>query len=174
MSKPCLVGTRKQVWEGECQKTSYGKRGLRKSDLMLNKHGKIVSVRAHAHGKQMYLQNKGDMKSQKVQKPEVLPKTPTSKQKPLTAEELNETKAKSPNDMRLAPKSVTIKADSPFVQSIVEKAKKMRSKRKKGSAAKYKFDKKLSQEKREAFEATFDEETLLSQLGFSYPAWQEA
>jgi hypothetical protein len=37
------VGSRAQVMHGTAEKTSYGKSGLRKSDLKYNKQGKIVS-----------------------------------------------------------------------------------------------------------------------------------
>ena len=41
-----LVGSRVQVWNGTAYKTGYGKKGLKRSDLIKNKHGRIVSVRA--------------------------------------------------------------------------------------------------------------------------------
>jgi len=47
--RKCTKGSRKEVWSGKCLRTSYGKRGLTKSDLMLNKRGKIISKKAHAH-----------------------------------------------------------------------------------------------------------------------------
>lgn len=42
------IGTRAQVWHGTCKKTSGG---LVKSDLMMNKHGRIVSKAKHATAK---------------------------------------------------------------------------------------------------------------------------
>ena len=41
-------GSKAQVWHGTAKKTSGG---LSKSDLMKNKHGRIVSRRKHASGK---------------------------------------------------------------------------------------------------------------------------
>ena len=46
-----LVGSRAQVWNGTAQKTSYGRAGLKKSDLVMNKWGRIVSKRKHKTGK---------------------------------------------------------------------------------------------------------------------------
>ena len=37
------VGSRAQVWNGTAYKTGYGKKGLKRSDLVRNKHGRIVS-----------------------------------------------------------------------------------------------------------------------------------
>jgi hypothetical protein len=42
------TGTRAQVWHGTAKKTSGG---LTKKNLMMNKHGRIVSRRKHAVGK---------------------------------------------------------------------------------------------------------------------------
>lgn len=42
------TGTRAQVWHGTAKKTSGG---LTKTNLMKNKHGRIVSRRKHASGK---------------------------------------------------------------------------------------------------------------------------
>ena len=42
------IGTRAQVWHGTAKKTSGG---LTKTNLMKNKHGRIVSRRKHASGK---------------------------------------------------------------------------------------------------------------------------
>jgi hypothetical protein len=42
-----LIGSRAQVWHGTAYKTSYGQDGLKKSDLMKNKHGAIVSKKKH-------------------------------------------------------------------------------------------------------------------------------
>lgn len=39
-----VVGSRAQVWHGTCHKTSGG---LKKSDLMMNKAGRIVSKQKH-------------------------------------------------------------------------------------------------------------------------------
>ena len=41
-----LVGSRTQVWHGIALQTAYGKKGLRKNQLLKNKNGKIVSIRA--------------------------------------------------------------------------------------------------------------------------------
>ncbi len=46
-----LVGSRAQVWNGTAAKTSYGRAGLKKSDLLMNKWGRIVSKRKHKTGK---------------------------------------------------------------------------------------------------------------------------
>ena len=46
-----LVGSRAQVWNGTAQKTSYGRAGLKKSDLLMNKWGRIVSKKKHKTGK---------------------------------------------------------------------------------------------------------------------------
>ena len=45
------VGSRAQVWNGTAYKTGYGKKGLKRSDLIRNKHGRIVSKKKHAYGK---------------------------------------------------------------------------------------------------------------------------
>jgi len=45
------VGSRAQVFNGTAYKTGYGKKGLKKSDLIQNKHGRIVSRKKHAYGK---------------------------------------------------------------------------------------------------------------------------
>lgn len=45
--KSKIIGSRRQVWHGSMQKTSGG---LTKSDLMLNKRGRIVSKKKHAFG----------------------------------------------------------------------------------------------------------------------------
>jgi len=42
------IGSKAQVWHGTAKKTSGG---LTKSDLMKNKHGRIVSRRKHTMGK---------------------------------------------------------------------------------------------------------------------------
>ncbi len=39
------VGSRRQVWNGSAEKT---KGGLRKSDLVKNKYGRIVSTKRHS------------------------------------------------------------------------------------------------------------------------------
>lgn len=46
-----LVGSRAQVWNGTALKTGYGRAGLKKSDLVMNKWGRIVSKRKHKTGK---------------------------------------------------------------------------------------------------------------------------
>jgi hypothetical protein len=61
------TGTRAQVWHGNAKKTSGG---LTKSNLMKNKHGRIVSKRKHASGKKTiknlkklgYVAKKGEFK----------------------------------------------------------------------------------------------------------------
>ena len=45
------IGTRAQVWNGTALKTSYGRAGLKRSDLVMNKWGRIVSKRKHKTGK---------------------------------------------------------------------------------------------------------------------------
>lgn len=46
MAPSQLVGSRAQVWHGTALKTAYGKKGLKKNQLMKNKAGKIVSIKA--------------------------------------------------------------------------------------------------------------------------------
>lgn len=46
-----LVGSRAQVWNGTALKTGYGRAGLKKSDLLMNKWGRIVSRKKHKTGK---------------------------------------------------------------------------------------------------------------------------
>lgn len=61
------VGTRAQVWHGTAKKTSGG---LTKNNLMMNKHGRIVSKKKHASGKKTikhlkklgYVAKKGEFK----------------------------------------------------------------------------------------------------------------
>jgi hypothetical protein len=61
------TGTRAQVWHGTARKTPGG---LTKSNLMKNKHGRIVSKRKHASGKKTikhlkklgYVAKKGEFK----------------------------------------------------------------------------------------------------------------
>jgi hypothetical protein len=61
------VGTRAQVWHGTAKRTSGG---LVKTNLMKNKHGRIVSKRKHASGKKTiknlkklgYVAKKGEFK----------------------------------------------------------------------------------------------------------------
>ena len=52
------VGTKAQVWHGSAKHTSGG---LKKSDLVKNKHGRIVSRRKQAAGRKAlkYLTRKG-------------------------------------------------------------------------------------------------------------------
>lgn len=54
------VGTKKEVYNGIALKT---KGGLKKQDLMVNKRGKVVSKKQHAHGKKMYAKNQLSLKS---------------------------------------------------------------------------------------------------------------
>jgi hypothetical protein len=61
------TGSRAQVWHGTAKKTSGG---LTKSNLMMNKHGRIVSKKKHASGKKTiknlkklgYVAKKGEFK----------------------------------------------------------------------------------------------------------------
>ena len=46
-----LVGSRVQVYNGTAQKTGYGKKGLKKGDLIRNKWVRIVSRKKHLKGK---------------------------------------------------------------------------------------------------------------------------
>lgn len=54
MKKSKLLGSRAEVWHGTAQKTA-GR--LRKTDLMKNKRGRIVSVRKHKLGKKAFVKN---------------------------------------------------------------------------------------------------------------------
>ena len=56
------VGTKAQVWHGTALKTPGG---LKKSDLMKNKHSRIVSKKKHSLGKKLM---KKMMKSPKMRK----------------------------------------------------------------------------------------------------------
>ncbi len=40
-----LIGSRRQVFNGTAKKTGYGKSGLTKKHLKMNKHGHIVSIK---------------------------------------------------------------------------------------------------------------------------------
>ena len=42
-----LIGSRAQVWHGTAYKTSYGSNGLKKQDIMMNKHHRLVSKKKH-------------------------------------------------------------------------------------------------------------------------------
>jgi hypothetical protein len=61
------TGSRAQVWHGTAKKTSGG---LTKTNLMMNKHGRIVSRKKHASGKKTiknlkklgYVAKKGEFK----------------------------------------------------------------------------------------------------------------
>lgn len=46
-----LVGSRAEVWHGKAYKTCYGKDCLRKGDILMNKHGRLVSRRKHVTAK---------------------------------------------------------------------------------------------------------------------------
>lgn len=46
-----IVGSRRQVWNGTAEHTSGG---LYRSDLMMNKRGRIVSKLKHRMGKVLY------------------------------------------------------------------------------------------------------------------------
>ena len=50
MAPTRTIGSRAQVWNGTAVKTSYGKDGLTKRQLMKNKWGRIVSVKKHNLG----------------------------------------------------------------------------------------------------------------------------
>merc|ERR1719229_875244 len=50
VAKTSVVGTRLQVFRGTKERTVGG---LTKKDLMRNKHGKVVSKKAHARGKKL-------------------------------------------------------------------------------------------------------------------------
>lgn len=59
-----LVGSRRQVFNGTAEKTNYGKNGLKKSDLKMNKNGLIVSKKRSKTAKKSkhlgkFLQKKG-------------------------------------------------------------------------------------------------------------------
>ena len=56
------TGTKAQVWHGTALKTAGG---LEKSDLMMNKHSRIVSKKKHSQGKKLM---KKMMKSPKMRK----------------------------------------------------------------------------------------------------------
>lgn len=56
------VGSKAQVWHGTALKTAGG---LQKSDLMMNKHDRIVSKKKHSLGKKLM---KKMMKSPKMRK----------------------------------------------------------------------------------------------------------
>lgn len=53
--KTCRIGSARQVWNGTAEMTS-GR--LRKSDLMQNRKGKIVSIRKHEHALRLVAQGK--------------------------------------------------------------------------------------------------------------------
>merc|ERR1711950_105838 len=53
--KVSIKGSKGQVWRGTRQKTKSS--GQTKSDLMMNKRGKIVSKKSHANGKKVYKKN---------------------------------------------------------------------------------------------------------------------
>ena len=57
-----LIGTRAQVWHGTAYKTSGG---LRKKDLLQNKHGRIVSAKKHATEKNLKRLEKAGYKPKK-------------------------------------------------------------------------------------------------------------
>ena len=46
MAPTQLVGSCAQVWCGTALQTAFGKKGLKKNQLMKNKNGKIVSIKA--------------------------------------------------------------------------------------------------------------------------------
>jgi hypothetical protein len=57
-----LEGSRAQVWHGTAYKTSGG---LTKNDLVMNKHGRIVSKRKHASAKREKRLEKAGYKTRK-------------------------------------------------------------------------------------------------------------
>lgn len=59
---PTLEGSRAQVWHGTAYKTSGG---LTKNDLMMNKHGRIVSKRKHTTAKKEKRLEKAGYKTRK-------------------------------------------------------------------------------------------------------------
>jgi len=88
MAPSQLVGSRAQVWHGTALKTAYGKKGLKKNQLMKNKAGKIVSIKAARTAKRKgtlkkwmksegLVVKKGQFGLQKVKKPS--PKKSTRK-----------------------------------------------------------------------------------------------
>lgn len=50
-----MIGSKREVWAGTA---SHTKGGLQKSDLMKNKHGKIVSKRQHGAGQRAFRKNR--------------------------------------------------------------------------------------------------------------------
>jgi len=90
MAPSQLVGSRAQVWHGTALKTAYGKKGLKKKDLMKNKAGKIVSIKAARAAKRKGTLKKwmkseglevlpGQFGLQKVKKPSPKVKKPSPK-----------------------------------------------------------------------------------------------
>jgi len=57
-----LEGSRAQVWHGTAYKTAGG---LKKGDLMMNKHGRIVSKKKHATAKREKRLEKAGFKPKK-------------------------------------------------------------------------------------------------------------
>jgi hypothetical protein len=51
-----VIGSRRKVWNGTCQKTPGG---LTKADLMMNKYGRIVSRKRSAHARSTKRHHKG-------------------------------------------------------------------------------------------------------------------
>jgi hypothetical protein len=57
------VGSRRQVWEGHAHHT---KGGLKKSDLVMNKWGRIVSKRKMAMGRKLFREYKNVLKANRA------------------------------------------------------------------------------------------------------------
>merc|ERR1719415_53429 len=51
VTKKMQTGSMRQVWNGT---KTFTKGGLTKSSLMVNKNGRLVSKKTHAHGKKAY------------------------------------------------------------------------------------------------------------------------
>ena len=95
----CLVGSRAQVMNGTCKKTSYGKNGLTKGQLKYNSNGKIVSVKASNKARSnknlgMFLKKKS-RKGSKKGTFELAPKKGTKAYKELVSEKKSHKKKKS-------------------------------------------------------------------------------
>merc|ERR1712053_16937 len=56
VTKKMQTGSMRQVWNGS---KTYTKGGLTKSNLMLNKRGKVVSKKTYAHGQKAFAGIKG-------------------------------------------------------------------------------------------------------------------
>ena len=74
------VQEKRQVWEGEKNKTSSG---LTRKDLMLNKDGKVVSKKQHKKGKELYkmMKREGRLAEPFKKKSRSRSKSPSKKRK---------------------------------------------------------------------------------------------